>query len=173
MLWPSRIWDEHLHVFRWVLTDFIQYNNVKYLRWWTIYLNKFIKLHALSRERAWGSRFVVKCSSHQSNLLYPDQKYEWLGCIGTKGGGIIGITIKYWLYSLCTCTRFKWWNTVVVRSKHAQNSKPELCCDDSAWGIVLHTDATQTDKCCDPLEHLITLHTTEEFKHGAYGYIAT
>ena len=41
---------------------------------------------------------------HQSNQLYPDQKYEWLGCISTKGGGIIGITIKliwrHWTYKM-------------------------------------------------------------------------
>ena len=47
-----------------------------------------------------------------------------------------------------------------------QNTKPELCCHYSAWDIVLHADATQTGKCCDPLEHLKTLHTTEEFTHG-------
>ena len=47
-----------------------------------------------------------------------------------------------------------------------QITKPELCCHHSAWDLVLRADATQTGKCCDPLEHLITLHTTEEFKHG-------
>ena len=40
----------------------------------------------LTTSLAWGCRFLVKCSSHQSNLLNPDQKYEWLGCIGTNGG---------------------------------------------------------------------------------------
>ena len=40
---------------------------------------------------AWDIRFVVKCSSHQSNQLDPDQKYEWVGYIGTKGWGTIKI----------------------------------------------------------------------------------
>ena len=40
---------------------------------------KLIKLHTKSRESAWGSRFVVKCSSHQSNLLDPDQKCDLNG----------------------------------------------------------------------------------------------
>ena len=47
MLWPSRIWDEHLHVFQWILPDFIQLNNMQYLRWGTIYLNK---IHQASLE---------------------------------------------------------------------------------------------------------------------------
>ena len=42
-------------------------------------------------DRAWDIRFVVKGFSHQSNQLDPDQKYEWLGCIGTKGWGTIEI----------------------------------------------------------------------------------
>ena len=47
MLWPSGIWDEHLHVFQWILPDFIECDNLKYLRCGTIYLNKF---HQTSHE---------------------------------------------------------------------------------------------------------------------------
>ena len=47
-----------------------------------------------------------------------------------------------------------------------QNTKPDLCCHHSAWHTALHADATQTGKCCDVPKHLITLHTTEEFKCG-------
>ena len=54
-----------------------------------------------------------------------------------------------------------------------QNTRLEFCSHHSAWDIVVHADATQTGKCCDPVEHLITLHAKEEFKHGIYGYIAT
>ena len=41
-----------------------------------------------------------------------------------------------------------------------QDTKLDLCCHHNAWGIVIQADATQTGKCCDPLEHLITLHTS-------------
>ena len=87
---------------------------------------KFIKLHTKSRESL-GSRFVIKCSSHQSNMLDPDQKYEWLGCIGTKGEGIIGITSKYWFNGLYTCTWFKWVDTVVSIWKHVSRTLSWNC----------------------------------------------
>ena len=77
-------------------------------------------------DRSWGSRFAVKCSSHQPNLLNPDQKSEWLGWISTKGGGIVGITIEYWLYNLCTCTCFKWLNTI-VEVKHVSRTLNQNC----------------------------------------------
>ena len=123
-------------------------------------------------DRAWGSKFGVKRSSHQPSQLDLDQKYEWLGCIGKRGGCIIGITLKYLIYSVCTCTWFKWlcWGETCVQDRWRHvcrtRTRPELCCDHSPWGIVLHADATQMGKWCDPLEHLITLHATEEFKHG-------
>ena len=49
---------------------------------------------------------------------------------------------------------------------YGQNTRLELWCPHSGWGIVLQADAAQIGKCCDPLEHLITLHSTEDFKHG-------
>ena len=62
---------------------------------------------------------------------------------------------------------------IMLRGKHVSKNRPELCCHHSPWDIILHADATQMGKFCDPLEHLITLHVAEVFKHGAYGYIAT
>ena len=45
-----------------------------------------------------------------------------------------------------------------------QNTKPELCCDHSARDIVLRAEAIQWANAGTPL---ITLHATEEVKHGA------
>ena len=87
---------------------------------------KFIKVHTTSRQ-SFGHQIHCTVFSYQSNLLNPDQKYVWLGCIGTKWGDIIGITIKYWLYSLCTCTWFKWSNTVVMRWKHVSRTLSQNC----------------------------------------------
>ena len=44
-------------------------------------------------KREFGAgNFVVKHSLHCFNQVDPDQSQEWLGCIGKRGGGIIGIT---------------------------------------------------------------------------------
>ena len=127
----------------------------------------------LNLARALGSRFVLKCSSYQSNLLNTGKKYEWLGCIGTKGGDIwessssIGFTFFAHALDLIDW-RLLWWGENMCPEHY-----PELGCHHSARETILHADATQTGKCCDALKHFITLHTTEKFKHGTKGYIAT
>ena len=89
---------------------------------------------------AWDIRFVVKRSSQQSNQPDPDQKYEWLGYIGTKGWGIIEIipsSISFVVFApahdLNDWTPLCW----------GENQKARMCCDHSAWDIVLHADAIQ------------------------------
>ena len=54
-------------------------------------LNNWTRLFAIGNHLAWDIRFVVKRSSQQSNQPDPDQKYKWLGYIGTKGWGTIEI----------------------------------------------------------------------------------
>ena len=126
---------------------------------------KFIKLHTKSRQ-SFGQRFCRKVFFISIQPVKP-QKYEWLGCIGTKGGDLIGITTKYWLYSLCTCTWFKWLNTVVVRWKHVSRTLSQNCVVITVPETLFYTLMQfKRAKCCDVLEHWITLHTTEEFKHG-------
>lgn len=65
------IWDLHLCAFQQMLPYFMRYNHINYAWWGTIYLNEM----------------------HQHfNQVDPDHSQEWLGCIGKKGGGIVGIT---------------------------------------------------------------------------------
>ena len=151
MLWPSKIRDEHLHVFQWILPAFIQHNNVNYLRWGTIYLKNPSNFTG-NLDRAWGSKFGVNHSSHQSNQLDLDQKYEWLNALVQREGcnrnhhqvlDLLSLhlhMISVIMLGMCaehvkTCV---------------QNNRPELCCHHSPWDIVLHTDVTQMGNCCHP-----------------------
>lgn len=68
------------------------YNHTNYARWGTIYLNEMHQLPQQVKREFDAGNFVVKHSSQCFNQVDPDQSQEWLGCIGLKGGGIIGIT---------------------------------------------------------------------------------
>ena len=86
------IWVFNLHAFQRMLPYFMRYNNVNYARWGTIYLNEMHQLPQEVQREFESGNFVVKRSPQQFNQVDPDQSQEWLGCIGKKGGGIIGIT---------------------------------------------------------------------------------
>ncbi|KAJ8410626.1 hypothetical protein AAFF_G00195300 [Aldrovandia affinis] len=70
----------------------MRYNHVNYARWGTIYLNEMHQLPQLVKKEFEAGNFVVKRSLHCFNQVDPDQSQEWLGGVGKKGGGIIGIT---------------------------------------------------------------------------------
>ena len=127
MLWPSRIRDEHLHVFQWILPAFIQHNNVNYLRWGTIYL-KNPSNFTRNLDRAWGSKFGVNHSSHQSNQLDLDQKYEWLDALVQREGCNRNHHQVLDLLSL-RCTWFQWlcWACVQNRWKHVSRTPGQNC----------------------------------------------
>ena len=86
------IWDLHLYAFQRMLHYFMWYNHTDYARWGTIYLNEMHQLPQQVKREFDAGNFVVKRSSQCFNQVDPDQSQEWLGCIGKKGGGIIGIT---------------------------------------------------------------------------------
>ena len=86
------IWDLHLYAFQQMLPYFMYYNHINYARWGTIYLKEMHQLPQEVKQEFEAGNFVVKRSSLRFNQVDPDQSQEWLGCIGKKGGGIIGIT---------------------------------------------------------------------------------
>lgn len=86
------IWDLHLCVFQQMLPYFMQYNHINYARWGTIYLNEMHQLPQPVKREFEAGNFVVKRSLHHFSQVDPDHSQEWLGCIGKKGGGIVGIT---------------------------------------------------------------------------------
>ena len=95
-------------------------------------------------DRALDIRFVVNHSSQKSNQLDPDQKYEWLGYIGTKGWGTIEIIPSSISFEVLHLHMIKMVEHCCVDVKTCvQNTKPEFCCDHSAWDIVLRADAIQ------------------------------
>lgn len=86
------IWDLHLYAFQRMLPYFKWYSHTNYARWGTIYLNEMHQLPQQVKREFDAGNFVVKRLSQCFNQVDPDQSQEWLGCIGKKGGGIIGIT---------------------------------------------------------------------------------
>ena len=88
---------------------------------WSTWI-KFIKLHMKSRQSL-GQRICREVLFTSIQIRH----MNGLGAFGTKGGGIIGITIEYWLYSICICTWFKWLNTVVSRWKHLSRTLSWNC----------------------------------------------
>ena len=86
------IWDLHLYAFQQMLPYFMYYNHVNYARWGTIYLKEMYQLPQEVKKEFEAGNFVVKRSSLRFKQVAPGQSQEWLGCIGKKGGGIIGIT---------------------------------------------------------------------------------
>lgn len=85
------IWDLHLCAFQRMLPYFIRYNHINYARWGTIYLNEMHQLPQHVKKEFEAGNFAVKRSLHCFNQVDPNQTQEWLGCIGKKGGGIVGI----------------------------------------------------------------------------------
>ena len=87
---------------------------------------KLIKLHTKSRQSL-GQHICRKVIFTSIQSVKPRSE-KWMAWFHWyKRGDIIWITIKYWLYSLCTCTWFKWLNTVVVRWKHVSRTLSQNC----------------------------------------------
>ena len=106
---------------------------------------KFIKLHKKARQNL-GQQTCRNPFFTPIQSVKPKEEIWMVWVHWYKGGGIIGITIKHWLYSLCTCTWFQsfcWGENMCPEQVKTcvQNTRPELCCHHSAWNIVLHADA--------------------------------
>ena len=86
------IWDLHLQAFTRMMPYFMHYNHVHYARWGTIYLNEMHQIPGEVKKEFEAGNFVVKRSTLRFNQVDPDHSQEWLGGIGKKSGGIIGIT---------------------------------------------------------------------------------
>ena len=88
----DRIWDMQLHAFQSMWPCFMHYNKVNYARWGAISRNEMHQLPQEIQREFEAGNFVGKRSPQQLNQVDPDQSQEWLGCIGKRGGSIIGKT---------------------------------------------------------------------------------
>ena len=156
MLWPSRIWDENLHVicyaFCLISSDTMMWNisGGEPSTW-----IKSIKNHKKSTlslgQQIWRKTLFTSIQS-----VRPRSEI-WMAWVHWHKGRGYNRNHHQVLDLQSLYLHMIW--MIMLRGN--------MC----PWDIILYIDATHMGKCCDPQEHLINV--TGEFKHGTKGYIST
>ena len=80
------------YAFKRMLPFLFMYDHVNYTRWGTVYLAGMSVLPPDVLLEFRDGNFEVKLTDRRFNQVSADQSAEWLNAIGTKSGGLVGIT---------------------------------------------------------------------------------